>query len=74
MFLSDLQTKDLVSVKDGRKLGRIVDAEINDEGQLIYLIIEEKKNFRRMMTTSSDTKVEFTKITKIGTDVILVDL
>lgn len=74
MFLSDLQTKDLISIKDGRRIGRIIDAEINQDGQLIYLIIEEKKNFRKMMTSQSETKVEFTKITKIGADVILVDL
>ena len=74
MFLSDLQTKDLISIKDGRRIGRIIDAEINNEGQLIYLIIEEKKNFHKMITSSSDTKVEFSKITKIGADVILVDI
>ena len=74
MFLSDLQTKDLISIKDGRRIGRIIDAEINQEGQLIYLIIEEKKNFRKMIASQSETKVEFTKITKIGADVILVDL
>jgi YlmC/YmxH family sporulation protein len=74
MFLSDLQTKDLISIKDGRRIGRIIDAEINHEGQLIYLIIEEKKNFRKMISSQSETKVEFTKISKIGADVILVDL
>lgn len=73
MFLSDLQTKDLISIKDGRRIGRIIDAEINTDGLLIYLIIEEKKNFRKMIS-NSETKVEFTKITKIGTDVILVDI
>ena len=74
MFLSDLQTKDLISLKDGRRIGRIIDAEINNDGHLLYLIIEEKKNFRKMITSSSDTKVEFSKITKIGADVILVDI
>ncbi len=74
MFLSELQTKDLISVKDGRRIGKIVDAEINQEGQLIYFIIEEKKNFRKMLISPSDTKVEFSKITKIGADVILVDI
>ena len=39
MFLSDLQTKDLISIKDGRRIGRIIDAEINTDGLLIYLII-----------------------------------
>ena len=28
MYLSDLQNKDIVSVKDGKKLGHIIDAEI----------------------------------------------
>ena len=73
MFLSDLQTKDLISLKDGRRIGRIIDAEINNDGHLLYLIIEEKKNFRKMIT-NAETKVEFTKITKIGADVILVDI
>ena len=39
MFLSDLQSKDIISVKDGRRIGRIVDAEINNQGRIIYLII-----------------------------------
>lgn len=73
MFLSDLQTKDLISLKDGRRIGRIIDAEINNDGHLLYLIIEEKKNFRKMIS-NSETKVEFSKITKIGADVILVDI
>ena len=73
MFLSDLQTKDLISLKDGRRIGKIIDAEINNEGQIKYLIIEERKSFRKMIT-SSDTKVEFSKISKIGSDVILVDI
>ena len=73
MFLSDLQTKDLISIKDGRRIGRIIDAEINLDGHLLYLIIEEKKNFRKMIS-SAETKVEFSKITKIGADVILVDI
>ena len=73
MFLSDLQTKDLISLKDGRRIGRIIDAEINTDGHLLYLIIEEKKNFRKMIS-HTETKVEFSKITKIGADVILVDI
>ncbi len=74
MFLSDLQTKDIISTKDGRRIGRIVDAEITSTGEIIYLIIEEKKSFKRMMIASNDSKVSFTNIIKIGEDVILVDI
>lgn len=74
MFLSDLQTKDIISIKDGRRIGKIIDAEINSEGHLEYLIIEERKNFKKIMSSGTDTKISFSKITKIGEDVILVDM
>ena len=74
MFLSDLQSKDIISTKDGRRIGRIIDAEITPQGTIIYLIIEEKKNFKRFIVSSGDTKVSFDNITKIGEDVILVSL
>lgn len=74
MFLSDLQTKDIISTKDGRRIGRIVDAEITPQGSIIFLIVEEKKNFKKFMVNSSDTKVSFDDISKIGEDVILVNM
>lgn len=74
MYLSDLQTKDVISTKDGRRLGRIIDAEINSQGRIIYLIIEEKKNLKKFIISNSETKVSFDIITKIGEDVILVNM
>lgn len=74
MFLSDLQTKDLISLKDGRRIGRIIDAEINQQGRIIYLVIEEKKNFKRIIMSTNDSKISFDSISKIGEDVILVDM
>lgn len=74
MFLSDLQSKDIISTKDGRRIGRIIDAEITPQGTIIYLIIEEKKNFKRFIVSSGDTKVSFDNINKIGEDVILVNM
>ncbi len=74
MYLSDLQSKDIISVKDGRRIGRIIDAEINNQGRIINLIIEEKKTFKKFIVSTEDTKVSFDDITKIGEDVILVNL
>ena len=74
MFLSELQSKDIISTKDGRRLGRIIDAEINNQGQIITLVLEEKKSFKRIMMSTNDSKVPFISITKIGEDVILVDI
>jgi len=40
MRLADLQRKDIVSLKDGKRLGRIVDVEIDGLGEILYLVIE----------------------------------
>ena len=74
MKLSDLQIKDIVNINDGRKVGRIVDAEITNEGKINYLIIEERKGLKNFMSQSNETTITFMQIKKIGSDVILVDL
>lgn len=74
MYLSELQTKDIVSVLDGRRLGRIIDAEINEEGRIISLIIEAKKGIKNFISNSNDTKIKYEDISKIGADVILVNI
>ena len=35
MKLSDLQEKDVVNINDGRKIGRIIDAEVDISGKII---------------------------------------
>jgi len=64
----------VINVKDGRHLGVIVDAEVNNDGQIIYFVVMPKHFFRRLFKGESDTNVEIKQIVKIGEDVILVDL
>ena len=73
MLLSDLQTKDIINIKDGNNLGRIVDAKIDNTGKIIYLVAEERKLMRKV-TRGGEVSFNFEKIKKIGEDVILVDL
>ena len=73
MLLSDMQSKDIINVKDGNNLGRIIDAKIDITGKIVYFAVEEKK-FIRKVTRSGDTTFSFEQIKKIGEDVILVDL
>lgn len=72
MFLSELQNKDIISVKSGVNLGRIVDAEVSLDGRVLNLVAENKKLFRRAIKTGEIT-FTFADITKIGTDCILVN-
>ncbi len=73
MRLSDLQTKTIVNVKDGRNIGSIIDVNINLDGNIESLVIESQK---RMLSFSreNDMIVHWKEITKIGDDVILVDI
>ena len=74
MKLSDLQEKDIVNINDGRKIGRIIDAEIDMMGKINYLVVDEKKGLRSFISPNGDVNITFDKIKKIGSDVILVDL
>ncbi len=75
MKLSDLQRKDIVNLNDGKKIGRIIDVEINTlDGSLVNLIIEKNRYFRNLFNTESDVLVRFNQIKKMGEDVILIDL
>ena len=43
MRLSDLQTKTIVNVADGKNIGSIIDANIDSSGNIESLVIEAPK-------------------------------
>ncbi len=71
MRLSDLQTKNIVSINDGKNIGSIIDANITEDGNIDTLVIETNKNFFSL-NRENDIEVKWKEITKIGEDVILV--
>lgn len=73
MRLSDLQTKDVVNILDGINLGRIIDAEMNDSGEILYFVIEKRKIFQKVFSSKSEIMITIKDIKKIGSDVILVE-
>lgn len=73
MRLSDLQNKNIVNVIDGKNIGNIIDASVNEEGKVEYFIIEESKSFFSL-NKDNDKKILWNDITKIGEDVILVNI
>mgnify|MGYP001851660884 FL=1 len=72
MRLSELQSKSIVSVVDGKNVGNIIDVNVMMDGRIESLIIESGRsvfNFNR----DNNTKILWKDITKIGEDVILVN-
>jgi YlmC/YmxH family sporulation protein len=75
MRISDLQSKDVVNVGDGKRLGTIGDLEIDaDSGLVQAIVIPGQSRFFGMVGGGQDYVVPWNQIVKIGSDVILVDL
>ncbi len=70
MRLSDLQTKEIINMTTGKRLGMIIDVIINAEGNIKSLILEEKKMKR--LSSREEYELDWKQITKIGDDIILV--
>lgn len=73
MLMSDLQRKDIINMKTGTRIGKIIDIDVNEDGLINSLIVGELKMMKRF-NNSSETRISFKQIKTIGSDVILVDL
>ena len=72
MRLSDLQDKDIVNISDGKKIGSIIDVNIDAEGGMKNLVVEESKF--TLFSSKNEMEVMWKQIEKIGEDVILVKI
>ena len=50
MRLSDLQHKDVINIKDGKKIGNIIDIMIESNGTMTGLVVEKSKFLVSMFT------------------------
>lgn len=71
VFLSEMQEKEVISIATGLNYGHIVDVEIDNMGNIISFVVENKKLFRKI-NASGEIKFKYNEIEKIGKDVILI--
>lgn len=71
MRLSDLQTKKIINIVDGKNIGSIIDANVQENGTIESFIIESNKTLFSL-NKEGDVQIFWKDITKIGEDVILV--
>ena len=74
MRLSDLQSKDIVALEDGKKIGNIVDVSIDEDGNMKALIVQKSKFLNNIFSSSSEIEIKWSQVKKIGEDVILVNM
>jgi YlmC/YmxH family sporulation protein len=75
MRFSDLRCKEIINISTGQRLGYVCDAEIElPAGVLKSLIVPGPCRFFGLFGRESDFLVPLGCITKIGRDIILVDI
>ena len=73
MYISEFQTKDVVNVSDGKKLGNIGDFDINvTTGKIQAIIISGHGKMLGFFGKDEEFVIPWRNIVKIGEDVILV--
>ena len=68
--LSELQTKEIINMNTGKRLGLIIDVIIDFSGNVKSLILEDKKGKR--FGGREEYELDWKQISKIGDDIILV--
>lgn len=74
MRLSELQNKDVISIKDGKKIGNIIDVTLDSDGKTSALVVEKSKFLISMFSSQGEILISWNQIEKIGEDVILVSI
>lgn len=74
MRLSDLQNKNIINIIDGKNIGKIIDLEIDNNGNAVGLVVEKYKFIISSFSNKKELIIKWDQIKKIGEDVILVNL
>ena len=75
MKISDFQSKDVVNIVDGKKLGQISDLELDlRQGRIDSIVIPSQGKFFGFFGNGADVVIPWRNIVKIGLDVVLVKL
>lgn len=71
---SDLR-KEVIDIRTGRRLGELIDVEIDDQtGRIVSIVVPGDSKFFGLLGGGSDVVIPWTKIRKIGPDCILVEV
>ena len=72
--MSELQTKEMIDIATGKKIGGIVDVVVDSKGQINKLLLDRRFGKRIINNNKDDIEVTWNQIIKIGDDIILVAL
>lgn len=71
---SDFRQKEVINISDGKRLGFVHDVEINlESGRLDAIVIPGEGRFFGLFGKDNEYVIPWSKIKKIGEDIILVE-
>ncbi|TVX94244.1 YlmC/YmxH family sporulation protein [Paenibacillus agilis] len=75
MKISDFQTKDVINIVDGKKLGQISDLELDlKQGRIDAIVVPNYSKLFGLFGSGNELVIPWRNIVKIGADVVLVKL
>lgn len=75
MKFSDYKCKEVINIRDCRKLGYVNDLDFDEcSGQITAIIVAGKTKWFNFCATDNDTVICYHCIKQIGPDIILVDI
>jgi YlmC/YmxH family sporulation protein len=73
--ISDFQSKDVINIVDGKKLGQVSDLELDlRQGRIDAIVVPAQGKFFGFFGGGTDIVIPWRNIVKIGLDVVLVKL
>lgn len=75
MKISDFQTKDVINIVDGKRLGQVSDLELDlRQGRIDSIVVPTDSRFFGLFGSGTEVVIPWRNIVKIGADVVLVRL
>lgn len=75
MLYSDFRAKEVINIKDCKRLGRVTDFEFDEcGGQICKIIVSCGGSFLDWFRCEPDYEILYCDIKQIGPDIILVDV
>lgn len=71
--MSELQTKEIIDISSGKRVGSISDLIVDSKGNITKLLLDKRIGKRLLVNYKEDTELSWSQIIKIGDDIILVD-
>ncbi len=72
---SELMEKEVVNVTDGKKIGMIIDFEVDlNKGKINAVIVPDGDRIMGLFSKETEHEIRWNHIKKIGEDIILIEI